>query len=338
MTSKHPMLKQVKELIDARNSFDVRVSGHVDKKLLRSIMLLNNARKSILEWPPQVLNTSSSLKSILTGLNVANLLTEAGKRSIPYFAIHARQRRAKIGMLTDGEFRSIERHLLYPQLGPILRMLRLGPHVALANDEINQLTCHIKSQHSVVSIVSLSSKSLRENMIETDPICIFKLGPILTPGELLSWTRKTRKLTSTRHRNILLRAMHGDVFSNERLHRFGLKDSPACANCDEPIETRQHRLVECEKAQEAWRELEATKALLTLRTLSDFSVENLVGAKDPLNKLELALQAELILKLSTKSGAYCPKQLVRAAVLMVCNSEKLERSVQEKFERFKNSR
>ena len=77
---------------------------------------------------------------------------------------------------------------------------------------------------------------------------------------------------------------------------------------------------------------------MTLTTLTDLTLENLVGAKDPLNKLEHALQAELILKLTTKSDGYCPKQLVRAAVLMVCNSEKLTPTVKEKFEEFKSSR
>ena len=338
MSSKHPMLMQVRELINADNFFDAKVTGHVDKKLKRSLMLLNNSRRVILDWPLEVISGSSRLKAVLMEMKVGSLLTEAGRRSIPFFTIHARQRQATVGMLADRELRSIERHLKYPQLGPMLRRLMIGPHVALLNNDINPLTAHVTRNHAVVNIVNLSSKDLRENVTEFDPILIFKLGPILTPGELLSWTRKTRKLTSTRHRNILLRVMHGDVFSNERLHRFGLRDSPACANCDELIETRQHRIVECQKAQESWRELEAVKASLTLTALTDFSLENLVGAKDSLNKIELALQAELILRLTTKSEGYCPKQLVRAAVLMVCNSEKLMPGVQEKFKEFKSLR
>ena len=151
----------------------------------------------------------------------------------------------------------------------------------------------------------------------------------------MSWTIKLRKLTSTRHKNVLLRAMHGDVFSNERLYRFGLRDSPACANCQEQLETVQHRLVECPKAREAWQKLEDIKTRLGLSTLSDLTIENLVGAKDRLNKIELAIQAELIHKLMTKSDGYCPNQLAKAATLLVCSSEILLPGLKEKFEAFK---
>ena len=64
----------------------------------------------------------------------------------------------------------------------------------------------------------------------------------------------------------------------------------------------------------------------------------MVGVKDDVSKLELALQAELLLKLSTKSDGYNPEQLVRAAVLLVCNSEKLDDSVKLNFEAFKRER
>ena len=79
---------------------------------------------------------------------------------------------------------------------------------------------------------------------------------ILTPGEVISWTKKIKKLTSTRHENILLRAAHGDIFSIARLLKFGLKDNPKCSNCPEPVEANQHRIAECPKAIETWRKLE----------------------------------------------------------------------------------
>ena len=65
-------------------------------------------------------------------------------------------------------------------------------------------------------------------------------------------------------------------------------------------------------------------------------MENLVGAKDRLGKIELALQAELLLKLSSKGDEYCPGQMVRAAVKLVCNSEKLEDDVRAAYIDYKN--
>ena len=72
--------------------------------------------------------------------------------------------------------------------------------------------------------------------------------------------------------------------------------------------------------------------------MTDLTIENLVGAKDDVSKLELALQAELILKLSSKSEGYNPEQIVRAAVLLVCNSEALGQETKLKFDSFKRER
>ena len=52
-------------------------------------------------------------------------------------------------------------------------------------------------------------------------------------------------------------------------------------------------------------------------------------------KIELALQAELLLKLTTKGDGYCPNQLAKAAVMLVCHSEKLDPHLKEKFENLK---
>ena len=109
-------------------------------------------------------------------------------------------------------------------------------------------------------------------------------------------------------------------------------------NCNHPIETVQHRLAECPRAIETWTQLNRIKDRLNLTRLSDTTMENLVGAKEEVSNLELALQAELILKLSTKHDGYCPEQLVRAAVLLVCNSEKLNPDVRNKFDEFKRER
>lgn len=147
---------------------------------------------------------------------------------------------------------------------------------------------------------------------------------ILDPGEVYSWTNKTRKLTSTRHKNILLRVAHGDIFSNDRLFRFGLRETSNCSNCPELIETTSHRLKDCPQAILAWNKLEELKTRIGLKRMSDLSIENLLGAKDHLTKIELALNAELLLKLSIRSEAYCPNQLAHSALKLVGYSERLD--------------
>ena len=162
-------------------------------------------------------------------------------------------------------------------------------------------------------------------------ICIYKSGIILDPGELAAWTLQMRKLTSTRHKNVPLRVAHGDVFSNERLHRFGLRDSPNCSNCNEVNESPLHRVMMCPSARKAWKLLEELKVRLRLNQLSDYSLENLLGAKDKLKKVELALQAELLLKITSHRNGYHPETLVQACAKVISYSERLEPDLKERF-------
>ena len=121
----------------------------------------------------------------------------------------------------------------------------------------------------------------------------------------------------------MLRLVHGDIFSNARLARFGLRQDSGCPNCQDPNESIIHKVLNCNSAITAWEELERLKTRLQLRNLSDLSLENIVGAKDQVNKIELALQAELIHRLTSTNMRYCPKDLVKKVVKFVGYSERL---------------
>ena len=187
---------------------------------------------------------------------------------------------------------------------------------------------------SVVNISSLSSKAIRlSRQVDEDlMICVYKAGLILTPGEVTSWTKKLRKLTRTRHRNILLRLVHGDIFSNSSLTSFGLINDSKCLNCPEPNESIAHRVVACPEAVKAWEELERAKMALNLNCLSDLSMENLVGAKDDVSKLELTLQAELIHRLTSSNKINCPKSLVKTVVKFIGLTERIEPNLKLLFD------
>ena len=78
----------------------------------------------------------------------------------------------------------------------------------------------------------------------------------------------------------------------------------------------------------AWLEMERLKSALNLNNLSDLSIENLMGAKDRLSKLEFALQAELIHRLCSLNVKYCPKNLVKMVKKFIGYSERL--SIEQK--------
>ena len=162
-------------------------------------------------------------------------------------------------------------------------------------------------------------------------ISIYKSGLILAPGELVSWTKRIKKLTSTRHKNVLLRVAHGDVFSNERLHRFGLRDNAGCANCNDNSETPMHIVLSCPKALRTWELLDELRARLGLNRLTDHSFENILGAKDKLTKVELALQAEVLLRIISSQESYNPESLIKASTKVIYHSERLSRDLKNIF-------
>ena len=209
--------------------------------------------------------------------------------------------------------------------------------IQLRNPTINIAEAYPQGHNKLLNISTISCKEIREGKsnLEESIICTYKIGLILQPGEVLSWTKRMKSLTSTRHKNILLRAAHGDIFSNSRLFKFRLRDSPSCLNCQEPIDTIQHRLLECPKAAVAWSKLDEAKLQLGLTPLTNYTRENILGAGERRSKLELALQAELILRLSTKSESYDAATLVKTVVTFVCNAEHLTEQTKEHFKRFK---
>ena len=114
--------------------------------------------------------------------------------------------------------------------------------------------------------------------------------------------------------------------------RFGLRPESNCPNCPEQNETIMHKVRDCSKALEAWRQLEGAKNILGLKTLTDLSIENLIGSKDCTGKIELALQAELIHRLTSRNIAYDPKVMVKVVIKFVSFNERLNETLKGKFD------
>ena len=172
---------------------------------------------------------------------VSKLLTGAGRQSLHFFAVHRRVPNPLLRDLNVNELSTIERYLIKPELVPMIRALvNYHPRPVIVTDKRDLF---VSDSGNVLKISAMSSRDIRGHQTsdEDKVICLYKLGLVLDPGEVLAWTSKIRKLTGTRHKNILLRVVHGDIFSNSRLHRFGLRDSSNCSNCPELMETIEHK-------------------------------------------------------------------------------------------------
>jgi len=60
--------------------------------------------------------------------------------------------------------------------------------------------------------------------------------------ETTLWARKIKKLTSVKHRNVILRTAHGDIMTKARAFKFGLDNDMFCPDCEE-VENLNHFLL-----------------------------------------------------------------------------------------------
>ena len=285
---------------------------------------------------------SSHLTENLLSMPICKVLTRQGRQSLLYFAIHRRVPNPRIEQVSINELRSVERFIIKPQLVPILRGLK-NLQLRHANLTINRdrkrLDLYVGNQCTISLISKMSSRDLRLGRTpeEEKIICLYKIGLALNPGEVLAWTKRLKKLTSTRHKNILLRVAHGDIFSNSRLCRFGLRNEANCANCPERVETIIHRIAECPLAIDTWTKVNEAKVMLGMQPLTDFSIENLLGTTERPNKIELAINAEVLHKLASRGEGYRPDQVVRATLQLIKNSEELVPSLRSKLKEYIDS-
>ena len=129
---------------------------------------------------------------------------------------------------------------------------------------------------------------------------------------------RVTKLSSTRHKDTLLRAAHGDIYTREKLFRFGLIDSNQCPRCDE-VETLRHKVIECEYAHKIW-----TEAIPVLEKLSDNIDRNIdmaklaVSATNNTTLASMTLSTEILQVILRLRGEQTylvhPKVIVRQAV------------------------
>jgi hypothetical protein len=78
----------------------------------------------------------------------------------------------------------------------------------------------------------------------------------------------------TKLRSFQFKINHNIIFTNEKLHRIGIKDNPNCSFCNNHIETLPHLFVECEKIKDIWEKI--TIELLPPYGISKLTAENIL--------------------------------------------------------------
>ena len=166
------------------------------------------------------------------------------------------------------------------------------------------------------------------------PILNFKIGLVLAPKESCTWFLRISKLTSTKHKNTLLRLIHGEFYTKEKLHRFGLIENNTCPRCDQ-IETLNHKFFNCDYTSRIWENFSRKALSLTTdpRTPID-GIKKLLGIFKEANTSYISLAAEILLRISylddNQTYLILPKKIVEHSIKSIASRER-NRQIKEEL-------
>jgi len=242
--SNHPFLKLIKNKLEFKDFLNPVCKTDVEKLAVNGVALLKEDRLK------QVKGATSSFKilNLIRESRVKNLLSDNSRNSILYYNL-VLNRKFKVKDLNREDCRNLGRLVHDPELIEVISRASDLRNQAMNVADIDYYT-YIK-RGNLKHLSDLSSKEFRTLRRELDPECVFKIGVILDPMESINWCHKINSLSSTRHKNNILKVIHGDVYSKERKFRFGLTDTPLCDRCGD-TETITHKLFDCPSIKTLW--------------------------------------------------------------------------------------
>ena len=190
---------------------------------------------------------------------------------------------SKVKDLSEVNLNSLSRYLSPEKLATIKLSRRL-------NTPCPDILDCVTINNTFKKIKNSTSKEIRSGRMPKEPLTTFKIGTTITISESLTLFYQISKLSNTKHGNSLLRALHGDLYTKEKLNRFGLIESPQCPRCDQ-VETLRHKLLECDYVKRIWKEVNTRFS----RPLSQDIARDLLTIPSSENNLaELTVHAEII--------------------------------------------
>ena len=288
LTSEHPFLKILCEKLNISSYLNPTsaVPRMVDPVMDKGLDLLIADRNKV--WDCQSLNTDRNILASIRELELKAIVNRRGQGGIGFFRVWARGAR-KVKDLTLPELDLIRRHVLPYKIDKLRRAIALNIRPP---DPDFYRTYYTGSRHKPLDL--LTTREIRALRSNKEPIVEFKLGLSITPNESSNWGQRLRKLTSTRHKNSLLRALHGDVYTKVKLHRFGLSDTNTCSKCG-GIEDLEHKIISCDYAKRIWdTSIPIIRKLNELNDPNEDRIKLITGTSKNTSLASMTLIAELI--------------------------------------------
>jgi hypothetical protein len=101
------------------------------------------------------------------------------------------------------------------------------------------------------AISAVTSKEFRLMLLGKERLNVKRLNEDIDDYTSKEYFAQIRRLTSTKHKNTLLRIWNGDSLSNSRLAHYGIVNSNRCPKCN-ALDTREHMLIGCVHANRVW--------------------------------------------------------------------------------------
>ena len=306
--TRHPMLNLIKSTLDLSSFFFPKVEKKIEDIISRGIELLAEDRQAL--WGEARLYSNRIFVKSLKELRLVDVVSRNGRNSLAYFNIRLLGK-IKLSDLNVQEIRSLRPFVNSNLIRAALESSELNP-----GDPLLPSPFLYFNGSTLTSLSKLTSKEIRTVREDKDPLCIYKFGPILTVKEAHNWAHCLTKITNTRHKDLLLRLAHGELYYRERLHRHRLIDNPLCLRCGQ-VETLEHKYVNCEYIRMIWERVDGITRDLSESHLNLNINEKVLCCKNP-NNLLLTIHAELILRIRSLKADQTylihPKVFVRKAI------------------------
>ena len=298
-TTPHPFLAMIRRKINLNEFFFPVSNQMMDKPIAQAVSFLAADRLRLLSL--ESVTSDRKIVSLIREIRIRDILTNAGIASLHFFQLR-RAGKVKLRDLSLGDFGTIRRLVKNQNyVNVLLTCVTLNvPHP----DDQDKLTYWYKG---LKPLDKLSARDFRQAGSESIPICVYKLGAILSPKDNASWTYKLRKLTITRHKNLILKLAHGDWYTKDRLFRFGLIDSPNCDECGQ-LETIRHKILECPNKCRVWQAL-ARLHNVDLQGMAE-PIEYVLGMHKHTQLSHLAIHAEILNILLYNQTTLPPDRLI----------------------------
>ena len=290
LNTNHPFLTLIKGKCELDSFFEPLCSTSVEPVTVKGLALLKQDRTKL--WLDASLDSNAQLVKEVRNVEISKIISRTGLLSIPYFMA----RRRGQARVRDLDNRTLGELTRYIERGKI-RSIRNAVNLPVGN-AVAPIKSSILIGKGFRELSSCTSKLIRESREAHEPITEFKIGCGLRDLETRTWGLKLSKLTSVKHRNVLLKVAHGEVYTKDRLSRFGLIDSNQCPRCG-LIEDLLHKFTECDYVSRIWRMAKPYIEKLSHGTIPLQDVPKLIlGMNQESTPTSITLCAEILLRIT----------------------------------------